>query len=132
MLNLFSYTYFFYNTEQFILRPKNYPEIGRVKIFLSLTHSQNRMCIRIHIFNFKKRTNRQKHTGIQKSKKKLRKKKRISLENQLKKINWRRHGWRFFSSPVFPEKIVFLPNVLIVMTKVGNTAGLEGRNKKCA
>ena len=30
MLNLFSYTNFFYNNEQFKLRPKNYPEIGRV------------------------------------------------------------------------------------------------------
>ena len=31
-----------------------FPEIGRVKSFLSLTRPHSQMCIRIYIFNFKK------------------------------------------------------------------------------
>ena len=31
-----------------------FPEIGRVKILLSLTRPHSRMCIRVCIFNFKK------------------------------------------------------------------------------
>ena len=41
-----------------------FPEIGRVKIVLSLTRSHSRMCIRIYIFNFKKQTNKQKKNNI--------------------------------------------------------------------
>ena len=45
------------------IRPKKvflFPEIGRVKKFLSFTCSHSRMRIRIYIFNFKKQTNEQK------------------------------------------------------------------------
>ena len=72
----------------YILRPKRvvlFPEIGWVNIFLSLTRSHSRMCIRIYISNFKKSKNRKtkKKTRIQKKQKKL-KKKTVSLENRLK------------------------------------------------
>ena len=35
-----------------------FPEIGRVKIFLSSTRPQSRVCMRIYIFCFKKHTNK--------------------------------------------------------------------------
>ena len=44
-----------------VVRPKKvvlFPEIGRVKNVLSLTRPHSRMCIRIHIFNLKKQTNK--------------------------------------------------------------------------
>ena len=47
------------------IKPKKvvlFPEIGEVKIFLSLTRPHSRMCIRIIIFCFKKT-----HTGKQKA-----------------------------------------------------------------
>ena len=54
------------------LRPKKvvlFPEIGRVKNFLSLTRPHSRMCTRIYLFNFKKhQTNKEKKTKIEKSK----------------------------------------------------------------
>ena len=51
-----------------------FPEIGRVKIFLSLNRPHSRMCIKIYIFNFKKQTNNQKNqkqkkTRLQKKRK---------------------------------------------------------------
>ena len=77
-----------------------FPEIGRVKFFLSftrlhsrmcirilknilsLTRPHSRMCIRIYIFNFKKQANKQKKTRIQKKQKKLKKKREY-----IRKIN---------------------------------------------
>ena len=60
-----------------------FPEIGRVKYFLSLTRPHSRMCIKIYIFNFKKQTS----TKIKNTKnaKETREEKRISPENGLKK-----------------------------------------------
>ena len=57
-----------------------FPEIGRVKIFLSLTRPYCQMCIGIYIFIFKKnkQINKQK-TRIKKAKK-IKKVKRISPE----------------------------------------------------
>ena len=57
-----------------------FPEIGRVKKFLSLTRLHSRMCIRIHTFNFKKQqtnkeTSKQKKNKNQKEQNKLKKKK---------------------------------------------------------
>ena len=50
-----------------------FPEIDRVKKFLSLTHRQHsRMCIRIYIFNFKEKRRKAKETKEEK---------RISVEN---------------------------------------------------
>ena len=57
-----------------------FPEIDRLKIFLSLTSLHSQMCIRIFFFNFKKQTNKQKKN----TKKQTKQKKRISLENWLK------------------------------------------------
>ena len=57
-----------------------FPEIDRLKIFLSLTCLHSQMCIRIFFFNFKKQTNKQKKN----TKKQTKQKKRISLENWLK------------------------------------------------
>ena len=51
-----------------------FPEICWVKIFLSLTHLDSRMCIRIYIFNFKRQTNKQKKQEYKKKQKKLKKK----------------------------------------------------------
>ena len=53
-----------------------FPEIGRVKKFLSLTRPHSRMCIRLYIyiyiylyiFNIKKQTNKQKKQEYKKSK----------------------------------------------------------------
>ena len=91
-------------------RPKKvvlFPEIGLLKLFLSLTLPHGQMYIRIYIFNFKKqRTNKQTKTIIKKTKK-TKKEKRISPENRFKKINLRPLGWRFFMSPTFPETRVF-------------------------
>ena len=53
-----------------------FPEIGRVRIFLSLTRPHSRMCIRINIFSLKKRDQEDK-----KQKKKTKEEKRISAEN---------------------------------------------------
>ena len=70
-----------------------FPEIGRVKIFLSLFRAHSRMCIRIYIFNFKKQqTNKQTKNQKSKKAKETKEEKRISLENQLKKINLRPPG----------------------------------------
>ena len=82
------------------LRPKKvalFPEKRRVKYFLSLTCPHSRMCIRIHIVNFKKETYKQKNKKssgewIQKKKK--------------KKKMWS-PKWRFFLSPAFPKTRVF-------------------------
>ena len=86
-----------------------FPEIGRVKFFLSLTRSHSWMCIRIHIFNFKKQTSKEKQNKarIQKKTKEIKEEKRIFPENRFKKINLRLLGRRFFSSPAFPETRVF-------------------------
>ena len=62
-----------------------FPEIGRVKILLSLTRPHSRMCSRIYIFNFKnEQTNKQKSKN-KKNPKETKEEKRISPENRLKK-----------------------------------------------
>ena len=64
-----------------------FPEIDRVKIFLSLTRPYSRICIRIYIFNFKKQTSKKQQQQQQEYKKakETKKEKRISPENRLKK-----------------------------------------------
>ena len=60
----------------FMLRSKQavlFPEIGRVKKFLSLTLPHSPMYIRIYNFNFKKQTSK-KEARIQKTQKKRKKK----------------------------------------------------------
>ena len=59
-------------------------EIGRVKIFLSLTRLRSRMCIGIYIFNFKKQVKSKKNRRIQKKVKETKEGNRISTENRLK------------------------------------------------
>ena len=63
-----------------------FPETGRVKNFLSLTHPHSQICIRIYIFNFKKQTNKQKNkTRIQRKAKETKEEKIISPQRRLKK-----------------------------------------------
>ena len=63
-----------------MIRPKKgvlFPEIGPVKIFLSLTRPHSRMCIRIHVSNLKQKTKKakKKKKTEDKKQKKLKKKK---------------------------------------------------------
>ena len=63
-----------------MIRPKKgvlFPEIGPVKIFLSLTRPHSRMCIRIHVSNLKQKTKKAKKNNKteDKKQKKLKKKK---------------------------------------------------------
>ena len=75
---------------------------------LSFTRPHSGMCIGIYTSNFKKQTGK-KDT---KKQKKLKKKKSISPENGLQKINLQLPGWRFFLSPAFPEvRVFFWPNL---------------------
>ena len=67
-----------------------FPEIGREKFFY---HSPSR--VSEYIFNFKKRTNKQKEIRI--LKKETKEEKRISQKSRLKKTNLRQSRWRFFS-----------------------------------
>ena len=55
-----------------------FPEIGRVKNFLSFTRLHNRMCIKINVFNFKKKQS--KKTTRQKAKD-TKEEKRVSVKN---------------------------------------------------
>ena len=71
-----------------LIRPKKvvlFPEIGRVKSFLLLTHLHSRICIRTYIFNFKKlfliSKNRQAKKQEYKKVKETKEEKRISPEN---------------------------------------------------
>ena len=84
-----------------------FPEIGRVKKKLSLTRPLSRLCIKIHIFNFRKQqTNKTKQKS--RKAKKTKKKENISGKS-IKKINLWAPGWRFFGSPAFPgNKSFFL------------------------
>ena len=68
-----------------------FPEIGRMKFFLSLTRPHSGVCIRIYIFNIKKQTNKQKKKNIKKAKE-TKEEKIISLENWFKKINLQSPG----------------------------------------
>ena len=65
-----------------MIRPKKgvlFPEIGPVKIFLSLTRPHSRMCIRKHVSNLKQKTKKAKKKKTNKTEdkkqKKLKKKK---------------------------------------------------------
>ena len=63
-----------------MIRPKKrvlFPEIGPVKIFLSLTRPHSRMYIRIHVSNLKQKTKKakKKNKTEDKKQKKLKKKK---------------------------------------------------------
>ena len=68
------------NDDFWMIRPKKgvlFPEIGPVKIFLSLTRPHSRMCIRIHVSNLKQKTKKakKKNKTEDKKQKKLKKKK---------------------------------------------------------
>ena len=85
-------------------------EIGWVKMFLSLSHLDSPMCIRIYIFNFKKQqTNKQTNKTLIKKAKGTKEDKWISpVKKSIKKLNLQPLGWRFLLSPTFPEKTFFL------------------------
>ena len=59
-----------------------------------------------NIFNFKKQTNKRKKSENANKAKETKEEKRISKENWSKN-NLQPSGWRFFSSPAFPETRVF-------------------------
>ena len=81
-------------------------EIGRVKIFLSLTRPHSRMCIRVCIFDFKKQTNKQKkNKDTKKKQKKLKKKREYLRKIDLKKFEVCEDFCRH--SPASPETRVF-------------------------
>ena len=98
---------YFFNTKNFKNRKAKqkvvlFPEIGRVKIYLSLTRPCNWMCIKIYIFKFKttttttatntsKKEKRKKNKNTKKAKN-FKKEKRISPENRLKNTF---EDWRF-------------------------------------
>ena len=72
------------------VRPKKkkvvlFPEIGRVKIFSSLTGPHSRMCIRIYIFCFKQKNT---HTETKKQKKlnKIEKQKNLKKKGRKKML----------------------------------------------
>ena len=59
-----------------------FPEIGRVKIFISLTRPHSRMCMAIYIFNFKKQTNKQKKKREYKKKQKKKQQKKLMKKRE--------------------------------------------------
>ena len=95
------------------LRPKKvalFPEKRRVKYFLSLTCPHSRMCIRIHIVNFKKETYKKKNKNTKKVKETKEEKKNSSgewIQKKKKKKKMWSPKWRFFLSPAFPKTRVF-------------------------
>ena len=58
-----------------------FPEIGQVKVVLSLNHPHSRICTRIYIFNFKKQQRNQQKKQESKKAKETKEEKRIYLEN---------------------------------------------------
>ena len=69
-----------------MIRPKKgvlFPEIGPVKIFLSLTRPHSRMCIRIHVSNLKQKTKKakKKKKNRRQKAKETKEEKTISVEN---------------------------------------------------
>ena len=69
IINQFQCSYFHAKAKKAVL----FPEVGRVKKFLSLTLPHSPMYIRIYNFNFKKQTSK-KEARIQKTQKKRKKK----------------------------------------------------------
>ena len=91
------------------------------------------MCIRIYIFNFKKQTSKQKKT-IKAKKAKRNKWIKENISGKSIRIN-KFAADRvkiFFNTRISRNKSIFLPNILIAITKVENTSQPEGRNKKYA
>ena len=75
-----------------MIRPKKgvlFPEIGPVKIFLSLTRPHSRMCIRIHVSNLKQKTKKAK-----KKKKKAKKKNKTEDKKQKKLKKKKQYLWK--------------------------------------
>ena len=105
------------------VKPKKvvlFPEIGRIKIVISLSHPQSRMCIRIYLFNFKKskQTNKQKTNKKTKKAKESKEKKRMHMKNlteyddivcefALCTFNWLIISW-FFPGCSYEFKIIYV------------------------
>ena len=61
MIKTYSHKPFFWQHESGQKKVVLFPEIGRVKMFLSLTRPHNQMCVRIYVFKLKKQqTNKNK------------------------------------------------------------------------
>ena len=84
--------------------------------FFSLTLPQVK-CVSEYIFLIsKKQTNKQKKQESINAKETKERKENISLQS-IKRVNLRPSGWRFFSSPSFPETRVFFGlGILVEMT----------------
>ena len=80
MIRTYSHKPFFWQHESGQKKVVLFPKIGRVKVFLSLTHPRSQMCVRIYLFKLKKQQTNNKKQG-----------KLLSP------------GGRLFSSPAFPE-----------------------------
>ena len=109
----------------YILRPKRvvlFPEIGWVNIFLSLTRSHSRMCIRIYISNFKKSKNRKtkKKTRIQKKAKETKEENSISGKSIKRKIAAFQVKI-FLVTRISGDSIFFLPYAYVLII----TGGIE-------
>ena len=95
------------------LRPKKvvlFPEKRRVKYFLSLTCPHSRMCIRIHIVNFKKETYKQKNKNTKKVKETKAEKKNSSgewIQKKKKKKKCGRPSEDFSCHPRFRKQEYF-------------------------
>ena len=109
-----------YNFLSFAVRLKKSSLVsgnGLGEHFLSAIRPLNRVCIRIHIFNFKKQTAEKKEP---KKAKETKEERITSPENWLKQIKLRSPEWRFFLSPAFPEtRVLFIwPNPMFSMLTV--------------
>ena len=84
-----------------------FPEIGRVKIFLSLTRSHSRIWIIIYIFKFKEQqTNNNKKPKRIKKAKEINEEKRTSPENRWKNLNLRPPGKMFLVTRISGNKSI--------------------------
>ena len=82
-----------------------FPEIGRIKNFLSITCPHSRICSSIYIFDFKEQTSKKQKQEYEKAKE-SKDKKRMSPENRFKKM--RPPGRRIFSLPTFHPQEYFI------------------------
>ena len=115
----------------FIFEARKSSRLGNFLYHSLRPHS--RMYIRIYISNFKKQTSKKKSNTKKYAKiaKEAKEEKRLFLENWLKEINLRPLGWRFFSSPAFPEtRVSFFFFFLLTPTGVSDSKRFSGNDNE--